>query len=226
MANYFDKFPLVIYDINRSDGRTSQYDLPVNIFVRLKVLTEKLDQVFSYYDYIIKEGETPEILAEKYYGTPEAHWLILMTNNIVDPLYGWPLGYDAYNNYITNKYGSAATASTTVHHYEIIKILEDTNINEIVTHKYEISANAYSSTYSTLPVSKGAPTVVSINGQNVNVYEYKNIVYADTYEEELNESKRQIKLIRKEYFNNIKIEFENIMRIADPTRAAGFRVVT
>lgn len=223
MANYFDKFPLVIYDINKSANRTPQYDLPVNIFVRLRVLTEKLNEVFHYYEYTIKEGETPEILAENLYGNPEAHWIVMMTNNIVDPLYDWPMGYDAYNKYIVNKYGSAATAATTVHHYEMIQILEDTSINQTITNKFFLSADAY--TASTLPTEKGAPTVISINGQNVNVYEYKNIVYCDTYEDDLNESKRQIKLIKPEYYTNIKTEFENIMRLADTTRFVGYRVV-
>lgn len=226
MAKYFDQFPLVSYNINRSDTRANQYDQAVNIFVRFRILTEKLNQVFHYYEYTIKESDTPEILAEKVYGDAEAHWVILMTNNIVDPLYGWPMGYDAFNNYIINKYGSPQIAATTVHHYEVITILEDTTGGETITKKQEITSNAYSSpqsTYSTLPIAPGAPTVVTINGQNVNVYEYKNIVYCDTYEEELNESKRQIKLIKPDYYPLIKNELANML-LTENNRV-GMRVV-
>ena len=42
---------------------------------------------FDYYD--VKAGETPEYIANEFYGDPELHWVILMTNNIVDYYTQW-----------------------------------------------------------------------------------------------------------------------------------------
>lgn len=131
MSQFFAKFPIIPYQISRTDQRTARYDLATNIMVRVRVLTEKLDQIFHYYEYTIKDGETPEILAEKYYGDPEAHWLVLLTNNRTDPQYDWPLNYDNFNNYIIGKYGSIAIAQTTYHHYEkILKTFDATTQTE------------------------------------------------------------------------------------------------
>lgn len=118
MAQYFDLFPKIPYSIGRDDQVASFYDVATNIFVRVRVIVEKLDQIFHYYEYTIKDGETPEILAEKYYGDPEAHWLVLITNNKTDPQFDWPLMGDNFNNYVANKYGSVAIAQTTIHHFE------------------------------------------------------------------------------------------------------------
>ena len=37
---------------------------------------------FDYYD--VKDGETPEMIAYKYYDDVELHWTIFLVNNIVD----------------------------------------------------------------------------------------------------------------------------------------------
>ena len=45
--------------------------------------------LFDKYD--VKEGEKPEDVAFKWFGDPELHWVILMTNNVTDRYYGWPM---------------------------------------------------------------------------------------------------------------------------------------
>ena len=70
-----------------------------------------------YYDYIVPEGETPEILADKFYNSSERHWIILMLNNIVNPLMDWPMSYFSLNKYINSKYSAnnyANTANTSI----------------------------------------------------------------------------------------------------------------
>ena len=45
--------------------------------------------LFDKYD--VKEGEKPEDVAFKWFGDPELHWVILMTNNVTDRYYDWPM---------------------------------------------------------------------------------------------------------------------------------------
>jgi hypothetical protein len=56
-------------------------------------------------EYSIKDGERPEHIAERVYGDPGYHWLILLTNNIIDPYHGWYMSGSALEEYIQKKYG-------------------------------------------------------------------------------------------------------------------------
>lgn len=122
MAKYFDKFPLIPYNI--AGTKPNEYQAATNIFFRLRFLRGVLSNFSAYLDYIVQDGDTPEILAEKIYGDPEAHWMILYANDIVDPQFDWPLSNRDFNNYINAKYGSSANAQIQIHHYE--KVIERT----------------------------------------------------------------------------------------------------
>ena len=221
MAEYFDKFPKTPYNINYDSNRTKNFDMPVNILVRVGVLINKLDQVFHYYDYEIKEGETPEIVADKFYDNPEAHWLVLLTNNIIDPQYDWVMHYDVFGKYIVSKYGNLANAKTSVHHYELIQKTQDVTTDLITYGTHEITSNTYSNLVASgTPVVEPANyTAYTVGGKIARVFpEYLKTVYNYDWEVEQNEKRRNIKLIKREYYGNIVNEFNAIMAEALPTR--------
>lgn len=66
-------------------------------------------------EYYVGEGETPEIVADKIYGSSKYHWLVLLANNITDVQREWPLSQNSLTAYIKDKYGSEN--SSDVHHY-------------------------------------------------------------------------------------------------------------
>lgn len=211
MAEFFDKFPKVKYDLNTSGTRLKEYDFPMDILVRVGFMSETLSNIFSYFEYTIKDTDRPEILAEKYYKDPEAYWIILLSNKILDPFYDWPLSENNFKKFIIEKYGSLSTAKTTIDRYEkIIKTVDvSTGVNTIRRYKTTLSE------YNTLPNSD--PTGVQRtlpNGKSVTIHTYRGIVYAYDHEFILNESKRNIKLIKQEYYSTIKNEFEEILRKA------------
>ena len=41
-------------------------------------------------------GDTPEIIASKYYGDPEKHWIVLLANDIINPFFDFPLNYQEF----------------------------------------------------------------------------------------------------------------------------------
>ena len=86
-------------------------DISQNIRFRKEILSNIT--VYDYYD--IKDGETPELLADKLYGTSDYHWIIMLANNRYDYVADWPLPYMALQEYINNKYGENADATR---HYE------------------------------------------------------------------------------------------------------------
>jgi hypothetical protein len=78
---YFNSFPQIPYDI--AGKQFTNYQNVTNIFFRLRVIQEVLGNISAYYEYLIRDEDKPEILAEKIYGDPEAHWIILMANNMM-----------------------------------------------------------------------------------------------------------------------------------------------
>lgn len=71
-----------------------------------------------YYDYVVKEGERPDQIAQKYYGKAELAWLVMLSSNIFDWGYDFPLAQDAFESYLENKYGKSVFELTReTYHY-------------------------------------------------------------------------------------------------------------
>jgi hypothetical protein len=101
-TDFFESFPLISYTLDDSDST----QVVTDIFRRAILSKEFLDNN-SYFETIdILDGETPEELSFRYYGTQNLHWLILMTNNIIDPRFNWPLSSDDLYKLVVSKYGT------------------------------------------------------------------------------------------------------------------------
>ena len=110
---YFNKFPLMAYDMKGDRN----YKLLPNILRRVKLRSGIRSGTFLFDNYDVKDGERPEDIAFKLYGDAEYHWIILMTNNVTDRYYQWPLSQPQFEEHLTDKYG--AGSEDDVHHYEI-----------------------------------------------------------------------------------------------------------
>jgi len=110
---YFDRFPLMAYDI----AGNKQYKLLPDILRRVKLRSGVRSGSFLFDNYDVKDGERPEDIAFKWFGDPEYHWVILMTNNITDRYYQWPLSQPQFQEHLKDKYGAGNEDAT--HHYEI-----------------------------------------------------------------------------------------------------------
>ena len=110
---YFNRFPLMAYDM----AGDKNYKLLPNILRRVKLRAGLRSGAFLFDNYDVKDGERPEDVAYKWFGDAEYHWVILMTNNITDRYYQWPLTQPQFQEYLKDKYG--AGSEDAVHHYEI-----------------------------------------------------------------------------------------------------------
>ena len=72
----------------------------------------------------VKEGETPEMLADKLYGDSNLHWIIMYVNNITDRYHQWPLSTPQFLAFINDKYSNPDGT----HHYEITQTSGDTTV--------------------------------------------------------------------------------------------------
>ena len=115
MSNYFKNIPNVLYDINGTEP--NQFRAVTNIMSRVRFKPSAIENITDYYPYKVLEGERPDIVSYKKYGTVAYSYLILLINDIVDPLFDWPLPTRQFENYIIEQYGSIATAQTTNKYY-------------------------------------------------------------------------------------------------------------
>lgn len=100
-TNLFESFPRISYTLD--DGESEQ--VVVDIFKRI-VLSKEFQENSSFFEsYEVLHGETPEELSYRFYGTQSLYWLILMTNNIIDPRFEWPLSEENLLKVVEDKYG-------------------------------------------------------------------------------------------------------------------------
>lgn len=211
MANYFSKFPKLDYSYNNFNT----FDYVTNIVARFALEKQTKDNTVIYYEYDIREGDTPEIIASKVYGSAERHWIVLSMNDIVDPQYDWPLTTITLNNYIDSKYSSSEYANSTIsgdgliyaqsniHSYYKVITTTIPNGNKIVN-KYQIDSNTYanvSSSTSSLTLQDSAVITIATTKTTKTYYDY---------EVEENENKRKIKLLKNDFVGILENELERV----------------
>lgn len=257
MSAFFNSFPKVDYKVGGTSTLYQYSENVTNLFFRIGVIKEVLNNTSSYYSLEIEDGDTPEILADKIYKDVNAGWIILYSNKIFDPQFDWPLTYRQFNRYIENKYGSIAAAKTSIHHYE--KVIErqqtDTGFTTtvILPLSYErltvnrpdapfdfytpflerkgttvdatiIKADSTQYTVDDEDViDEGLPTVKSvetfnINGKTIVETQYSRYISNYDYEEKLNDNRRNIKVIKSEYYGKIMEQFEQLTGVNEPYR--------
>tara|TARA_B100000780_G_scaffold270985_1_gene231402 strand:- start:399 stop:923 length:525 start_codon:yes stop_codon:yes gene_type:complete len=117
---YFAQFPLNIYDSVGDEN----YKLVTNLLKRVTIRAKVKANTLFFDTYDVREGETPEMIADKLYNDPELHWIVLMVNDITDRYHQWPKNQNQFLTYINDKY----TNISGTHHYEINQTSGDTTI--------------------------------------------------------------------------------------------------
>ena len=159
---------------------------------RVRFKPSVIENITDYYPYYVKEGERPDIVSFQKYGTVAYAYLILLLNNIVDPLFDWPLPARQFENYIIEQYGSIATAqATNKYYYQIVRAeVARTGVSERVP-EYKIIVDQ--TTYNSLDSSVRSAQ---------NVYDY---------EVELNDNKRNINIINPDFIQDIDYEVKKTL---------------
>ena len=111
--SYFSKFPLMAYRVTDKGS----HKLMPQIIKRIKLRSGIKNGLLLFDKYDVVQGENPEDIAFKYYGDAKLHWVILMTNDITDRFYQWPMTQPQFAEFLTDKYGAGNEDG--VHHYEI-----------------------------------------------------------------------------------------------------------
>ena len=219
MAKYFNYFPQTVYSL---DDKTKIESI-TNIISRFAFEEKLKENSAAYYKYQIKDSDTPEIIASKYYDSPERHWIVLLFNNIIDPQWDWPLEERTFNEFVDKKYSSseyADTANTLVSGLSwaknvsniksYFKIVTTTTYEKTTIEKFEVDSNTYANNIlmqngfiQNYELEDGSTITIKISKETQNHFDY---------EREINESKRSIKLIKNEFVPAIEKEFKRIIK--------------
>ena len=180
-----------------------------------------MDTALAFYSYDIQDGDTPDIVADKYYGDSYRYWMVPYANQMIDVQAQWPMGPNLFNDYLVDKYSAAAatyysvptaTASQVLSYIQITVqnyIKQVVTIDGIsstkVTNKYVINLDDYtilepSTVVKPLPNNASVTQIVS-----------KYIQYIYDYEIELNESKRNISLVNAAYAGAMEKQLTSLL---------------
>lgn len=125
------------------------YELNDDELIKIKNLFNKL--YLQNYDftsnsdflinYTVADGETPESVSYKYYGTTEYWWIVMMINNIKDVFYDWPMMITEVKEYAEemqalfpddSQYDTEKLIAEN-EEKRYIKLLKETYLNELIS---------------------------------------------------------------------------------------------
>lgn len=214
MSKYFNYFPKTQYYLNDDNN---SLDYITNLNTTFTFDPSMKQSAILFYEYDISDGETPEMIADKVYGSPEKHWIILGLNNIQHPQFDWPMQQNDLVSYIDKKYRGVSYANTSTSgagitwsqnnvksYYKKFKRTDSKGnvTNDIINLDAARYANVSSSS-STVTLNSGDIVTEVVSKYTQTYYEY---------ELEKNEIKRSIKLLKPEFVSRVEQEFRNSVR--------------
>jgi hypothetical protein len=197
---YFSLVPNISYDEKPISYPFSESDYITakNFFRRYRINDDVFSYAVIFSKYTIVDGDRPDTLADKLYGSPFYDWTILITNNMVNAQHDWPI-----SNYALTKKLEAEFDDPygTIHHYETYGIgqyKEGLTVDETFYNKqHKLNING---------------SMVVKNGNEV----CRPVTIAEHYTTE-NEKKREIYLLKPAYFRQFVDDFrkKNLYKKSD-----------
>ena len=168
----------MIYDM-KNDGN---YKLLPDILRRVKQRSAIKSGQFIFDNYDVIDGEKPEDIAYKWFGDAQLHWVILMTNNVTNRYYDWPMNSVQFQAMLEDKYDNPDG----IHHYEITQDSGRTSGQGPNDYSYK----------------------VEVNSDTTNASSISN----REYEEREQDKKRSIRLLNQKFLPAFIEEFDNLIK--------------
>jgi hypothetical protein len=202
---YFDTLPKIIHT---NDNGVST--IMTNLMARVSIMPEILKNPMVYYKYDVQDGDTPEIVAHKYYDDPYRYWIVLFANKMLDPQWDWPLSSIQFNEYVNEKYGNTLS---NLHHYEkvITKTTRGIDDDQTVIESFVISGEEFVSLLYSHPFGIDVARSFTLPIGYVDITIQPTPITNYDYEMKLNESKRNINILNSKYVDQLEKEFQDLM---------------
>ena len=193
MSKYFQHFPYILYND----------EVVTDITRRSSVLKKLEGNPYLFLPYTVTEGDTIETIADDYYGDPGLSWLIVMANNIIDPIADFFKDYQTFNEFVIQKYSKDAEKNLgrALKKYEILEWTQNTTRTDNIIY--------YRSVYNK-DVLLSKETFLN-NETTKNFYTDFQPLRFFQYETEENDKLRTIQLISSQYTGQVIQEMRTIL---------------
>ena len=195
---YFRNIPDVDYINRTKDGQfISNYTQVKNFFKRGKLREDIFQDLTVFEKYNIKGDDRPDNVATEIYGDARLDWVVLLSNNIVNVYNEWPLSQQTFETYVLDKYGSIEKLNET-HHYESNEV-KDTQGVVLFPKGVQVS------------VAQSISYFEHMTDESKTVNPISKAVTNYQHEEQLNNEKRRIFLLKPMYLNVVYDDLEEMM---------------
>ena len=192
--SYFRQLPELDYPSLANDRKSAyDYQKVKNIFKRAVIRDDLFDEVVAFTKYSVVGDERPDQVAYNFYGDSGLDWVVLTTNNIIHVRDEWPMGNQDFLTYLNEKY--TAEQLSNIHHYET-KLIRDSRGRLIQ------------------PEGLTVPAGHSISFLDNGVLRTESQLTSFTFlehENNVNDKKRDIDILRPEYLSVFLENFAEIM---------------
>ena len=158
------------------------YKLLPDILKRVKQRSAIKSGQFIFDNYDVRDGEKPEDIAYKWFGDAQLHWVILMTNNVTNRYYDWPMNQVQFQEFLEDKYDNPDG----IHHYELTQDSGRTSGQGPNDYSHKVEVNSDTTDAS------------SISNRE--------------YEEREQDKKRSIRLLNQKFLPAFIEEFDNLIK--------------
>jgi len=198
MPSYFRQVPNFEYVSVLPDAKIGDY-LPLkNLFKKGKLRDDIFQNLAFFEKYQIKGNDRPDNVAFEIYNDSTLDWIVLLSNNIVNIQTEWPLTQDNFDRFLIDKYGDYDTIYNGIHHY-VTEEAKNSQGVVIVPAGLRVNERYFVSYYDYFIDQQITTSNLSIPVTN---YEY---------EEELENNKRNIYVLKPSYLNVVLNDMKEIM---------------
>ena len=204
--SYFRELPDLNYQsLLKTKHSSNAYIRVKNLFRRVKLRDDLQNSFTQFNKYYIPDGSRPDIVAEELYGSSDLDWVVCITAGIININNDWPLSSRDIYRFAESKYG---TDLNSIHHYETTEVKDDSGRVVLPARKHVDS---------TFTIPKPGTDTATLN-PIVGVSNYE-------YEVELNEKKRGIYVLRREYLQQFLNDMRTIMHYEKSSQFVNRRLV-
>ena len=198
---YFSLLPDITYDQKPISYPYSSpdYTIAKNFFRKSKISSNMFGYATFYNKYSMQQNISIEEIAKKYYGSPFYDWVIILTNNLINPKFDVPQDEWTLRKMIEYKYEEVDA----IHHYETIETKSGQIIDGLPVLALEGGLIVDKKFYESPFTYWNGTQQVTINGNTVS-----KAVTNFEYETSENEKKRDIYILRKSFFGRFVDEFK------------------
>ena len=165
-----------------------------NIFRRAEILKEFKTSVTIFDEFLVNNGEKPEVIANRIYQNPFYAWTLFIANDIINYYEQWPRSSRQLAEYVESKYDNPQATK----HYITTEVKQGNNIivpaGKVVPQNYSVS------------YFNGTTTVTA--NPTVSITNYQ-------FEEQLNSKKERIQVIRPSMIEQFVEVYKRRVRTRD-----------